>query len=391
MENAERIKNLPRYLFAEIDKMIAEAKEEGVDVISFGIGDPDQPTPDNIVKRMIEAVQEPSTHSYPSYEGLYDYRRAVADWYQKYYNIDLDPDSEVVSLIGSKEGIAHLPFCYINPGDKALIPDPGYPVYKTSILLAGGEPVIVPLEAENNFLPDLDAIDEDIARRAKLFYINYPNNPTGAVAGQKFYKRVIEFAHKYDIIIASDAAYSEIGLDGYEPISFMQLPGAKDVGIEFNSLSKPFNMTGWRIGWAVGNKDVIESLGRIKTNIDSGVFEAIQYAGIEALAYSMSNVGKMNKIYTRRRNIMIKGLRELGWSVPENKASFYIWAEVPAGYNSTEFSTYIFEKTGVFFTPGNGYGNFGEGYVRIALTVNEERIKEALTRLEDIQHIFSIS
>lgn len=383
MRSADRIKNLPPYLFAEIDKMIARAKKEGVDVISFGIGDPDQPTPDNIVNRMIEAVQDPTTHSYPSYEGLYEYRKAVADWYKKNYGSEFDPDKEVVSLIGSKEGIAHLPFCYINPGDKALVPDPGYPVYKTSVLLAGGEPVAVPLLEENNFLPDLEAIDEDIAREAKLFFINYPNNPTGAVADEDFYQNIIEFAREYDLIIAHDAAYSEIGLDDYEPLSFMQFPGAKEVGIEFNSLSKPFNMTGWRIGWAVGNEDVIESLGRIKTNIDSGIFEAIQYAGIEALTGSQDNIKKMTELYTKRRDLLVEGLKELGWEIRKNKASFYLWAKVPKGYTSTEFSTYIFKETGIFFTPGNGYGEHGEGYVRIALTVTEERIREALKRLKE--------
>ncbi|MDI3547596.1 MAG: LL-diaminopimelate aminotransferase [Halanaerobiales bacterium] len=383
MRSADRIKNLPPYLFAEIDKMIARAKKEGVDVISFGIGDPDQPTPDNIVNRMIEAVQDPTTHSYPSYEGLYEYRKAVADWYKKNYGSEFDPDKEVVSLIGSKEGIAHLPFCYINPGDKALVPDPGYPVYKTSVLLAGGEPVAVPLLEENNFLPDLEAIDEDIAREAKLFFINYPNNPTGAVADEDFYQNIIEFAREYDLIIAHDAAYSEIGLDDYEPLSFMQFPGAKEVGIEFNSLSKPFNMTGWRIGWAVGNEDVIESLGRIKTNIDSGIFEAVQYAGIEALTGSQDNIKKMTELYTKRRDLLVEGLKELGWEIRKNKASFYLWAKVPKGYTSTEFSTYIFKETGIFFTPGNGYGEHGEGYVRIALTVTEERIREALERLKE--------
>lgn len=383
MENAERIKNLPPYLFAEIDKMIAKAKKEGVDVISFGIGDPDLPTPENIVNKMIKAVQDPSTHSYPSYEGLFEYRKAVSDWYQSNYKINFDPDEEVVSLIGSKEGIAHLPFCFINPGDIALVPDPGYPVYKTATLLAGGNPVMVPLTEENNFLPDLNAIDCNTARKAKLFYINYPNNPTGAVADREFFEEIIQFAKKYDILVAHDAAYSEIGLAGYDPLSFMEIPGAKDVGIEFNSLSKPFNMTGWRIGWAVGRKDAIEALGRIKTNIDSGIFEAIQYAGIEALNNSAENIKEMNSIYTKRRDLLINGLQKLGWDVHKNKASFYIWARVPENYTSADYSKYIFEKTGIFFTPGNGYGEYGEGYVRIALTVGEEKINEALQRLKD--------
>ena len=389
MENANRIKNLPPYLFAEIDKMISKAKEKGVDVISFGIGDPDQPTHQNIVNKMIEAVQRPSTHSYPSYQGLFEYRKAIADWYRKKYQVEFNPDQEVVSLIGSKEGIAHLPFCYINPGDKALIPDPGYPVYKTSILLAGGEAVTVPLLADNNFLPNLDIIDPAIAREAKLFFVNYPNNPTGAVAGDEFYKELIDFARQYQIIIAHDSAYSEIGLDGYDPPSFMQYPGAKEVGIEFNSLSKPFNMTGWRIGWAVGNKDVIESLGRIKTNIDSGIFEAVQYAGIEALTNSTNNIQQVRSLYTRRRDLLVEGLQQLGWTIKKNKASFYLWAQVPEGFTSADFSKQVFQQTGIFFTPGNGYGEEGEGYVRIALTVPENRIIEALQRLKESDIVFS--
>ncbi len=384
MELAERIHNLPPYLFAEIDRMIEKAKENGIDVISFGIGDPDQPTPDNIVNKMKEAVENPTTHSYPSYEGLYEFRKAVVDWYERKYNIRLDPDKQVVSLIGSKEGIAHLPFCFINNMDKALVPDPGYPVYKTSILLAGGDPVIVPLLKENNFLPDLEAIDEKDAEKAKLFFINYPNNPTGAVADRKFYEKLIDFARKYDIIIAHDAAYSEIGLDNFNPLSFMEIEGARDVGIEFNSLSKPFNMTGWRIGWAIGRMDIIEALGRLKTNIDSGIFEAVQYAGIEALTANDNSIEKINQVYTERRNLIVKGLKELGWQVEKNEASFYLWLKVPdEKLTSQEFSEELFKQTGVFFTPGIGYGKYGEGYLRVALTVNKARINEALDRLVD--------
>ncbi len=388
MEYARRIQNLPPYLFAEIDKMIAKAKAEGVDVISFGIGDPDQPTPDNVVNKMIEAVQDPSTHSYPSYEGMYEYRKAVADWYKRRYQIELDPETEVVSLIGSKEGIAHLPFCYINPGDVALVPDPGYPVYKTSTLLAGGKPVMMPLKKENDFLPDLTKINKDDAIAAKLMFINYPNNPTGAVADMDFFKQVIEFAYKYDIVIAHDAAYSEIGLDGFQPPSILQIDGAREITVEFNSLSKPFNMTGWRIGWAIGGENIVESLGRIKTNIDSGIFEAVQYAGIEALNNSGDSIEKMIKLYERRRDLLVAGLKKLGWKVEKNKASFYLWVEIPEGYTSADFSAEVFKKTGVFLTPGIGYGSEGEGFIRIALTVDDKRIKEALTRLEKNNLIF---
>jgi len=386
--NSDRIKNLPPYLFAEIDNMIAQAKQDGIDVISFGIGDPDLPTPENVVNKMKQAVQDPSTHSYPSYEGLFEYRQAVSNWYEERFNVSIDPKREVVSLIGSKEGLAHLPFCYINPGDFALIPDPSYPVYNTAVLLAGGKSIKMPLVKENNFLPDLNKIDKDVVQKTKLMFINYPNNPTGAVADIEFYNKVVEFAIENDIIVVHDAAYSDIGLDDYKPLSFLEAEGAKEIGIEFNSLSKTFNMTGWRIGWAVGSEDVVESLGRIKTNIDSGIFEAVQYAGIEALSGPKDNILKACSLYSRRRDLLVEGLRSLGWKINKNKASFYLWVQVPDGSKASDFSTKVFKKTGVFFTPGIGYGKEGEDYIRIALTVKEDRIKEALKRLEDSNFIY---
>ena len=389
MENSNRIKNLPPYLFAEIDKMINNAKADGMDVINFGIGDPDQPTPDNIVDKMKEAIQDPTTHSYPSYEGLVEFRTAVSRKYKKRFDVELDPETEVVSLIGSKEGIAHLPLCYINPGDYALVPDPGYPVYKTSILLADGNPIMMPLKEENDFLPDLDAIKEDDAERAKIMFLNYPNNPTGAMASLEFFEEVIEFAKKYNIIIAHDAAYTDIYLDDEIPHSILEVEGAKDVAIEFNSLSKPYNMTGWRIGWACGKEDVIESLGRLKTNIDSGIFEAIQYAGIEALYNAEDSIKEVTELYKERRDLLVEGLNDLGWSVKPNKATFYLWIEVPEDISSSEFSKKLFKKTGVFFTPGIGWGDYGENFLRIALTVNKERIKEAIARIQENDFIYN--
>ena len=390
MENSNRIKNLPPYLFAEIDKMINNAKADGMDVINFGIGDPDQPTPDNIVDKMKEAIQDPTTHSYPSYEGLVEFRTAVSRKYKKRFDVELDPETEVVSLIGSKEGIAHLPLCYINPGDYALVPDPGYPVYKTSILLSDGNPIMMPLKEENDFLPDLDAIKEDDAERAKIMFLNYPNNPTGAMANLEFFEEVIEFAKKYNIIIAHDAAYTDIYLDDEIPHSILEVEGAKDVAIEFNSLSKPYNMTGWRIGWACGKEDVIESLGRLKTNIDSGIFEAIQYAGIEALYNAEDSIKEVTELYKERRDLLVEGLNDLGWSVKPNKASFYLWIEVPEeDISSSEFSKKLFKKTGVFFTPGIGWGDYGENFLRIALTVNKERIKEAILRIKENDFIYN--
>ncbi len=388
MENSNRIKNLPPYLFAEIDKMINKAKADGMDVINFGIGDPDQPTPENIVNKMKEAIQDPTTHSYPSYEGLAEFRTAVSRKYEKRFEIDLDPKTEIVSLIGSKEGIAHLPLCYINPGDSALVPDPGYPVYKTSILLADGKPIMMPLLEENGFLPDLDSISEEEAEKAKIMYLNYPNNPTGAMANFEFFEKVIDFAKKYNIIVAHDAAYTDIYLDEEVPHSILEVEGAKDVAIEFNSLSKPYNMTGWRIGWACGKEDVIESLGRLKTNIDSGIFEAIQYAGIEALYNSKDSIEEITELYRERRDLLVEGLSDLGWEVEPNKATFYLWIEVPEDVNSSEFSKKLFKKTGVFFTPGVGWGDHGENYLRIALTVQLDRIKEALQRIEESDFVY---
>ncbi len=389
MENSNRIKNLPPYLFAEIDKMINNAKAEGMDVINFGIGDPDQPTPENVVNKMKEAVQDPTTHSYPSYEGLVEFRTAVSRRYKKRFDVELDPETEVVSLIGSKEGIAHLPLCYINPGDYALVPDPGYPVYKTSILLADGNPIMMPLKEENDFLPELAAISEEDAERAKIMFLNYPNNPTGAMASIEFFQEVIAFAKKFNIIIAHDAAYTDIYLDEEVPHSILEVEGAKDVAIEFNSLSKPYNMTGWRIGWACGKEDVIESLGRLKTNIDSGIFEAIQYAGIEALYNSDDNIKEVTELYKKRRDLLVEGLSELGWKVKPNKATFYLWLEVPENVTSSEFSKKLFKKTGVFFTPGIGWGDYGENFLRIALTVEQDRIKEAIQRIKENGFVYN--
>jgi len=384
MQQADRIKNLPPYFFAEIDKMINRAKAEGVDVISFGIGDPDQPTPEHIVASMVEAVRDPSTHSYPSYEGLYSYRKAVADWYQERFAVELDPEKEVVSLIGSKEGIAHFPFCYINEGDLALIPDPGYPVYKTAVLLAGGQVEALPLKKENNFLVELDNISKESLERAKLLYINYPNNPTAAMATREFFQKVVKLASRYEIIVAHDSAYSEVYLEEEKPLSFLEIEGAREVGIEFGSLSKSFNMTGWRCGWAVGKEELIESLGRIKTNIDSGIFEAVQKAGITALTSEKTAAAEMRSLYRKRRDRLVTGLKDLGWEVSPNQASFYIWAEVPSAYqNGEEFSRKVFQETGVFFTPGIGYGQQGDKYVRLALTVSRERTEEALERLAE--------
>ena len=382
MKIAQRIETIPPYLFAEIDKKKEEAIKRGVDIINLGIGDPDQPTPNNIIEKLRESVKDPKTHDYPPYAGTAEFRQAVALWYKNRFGVDLDPDNEVMALIGSKEGIAHIFLAFIDPGDFSLIPEPGYPVYKTGTLFANGFPYIMPLLEENDFLPDLEKIDEEIAQKAKLMFINYPNNPTAAVANKDFFEKVVKFAKKYDILVCHDFAYSEMTFDDYKANSFLEVDGAKDVGIEFHSLSKTYNMTGWRLGFVVGNKEAISALSIIKTNIDSGAFKAIQQAGIEALTAPQDNIEKMNKIYTGRRNVVINGLNKLGWNLKPTKATFYIWAPTLNKMSSMEFSNLLLEKTGIIVTPGIGYGEYGEGYVRIALTVEEKRLEEAIERME---------
>lgn len=381
MQAAKRVREIPPYLFAGIEKKIQECKEKGIDVISFGIGDPDLPTPDFIIEKMAEQIKNPENHQYPSSVGMLSFRESVANWYQRRFGVTLDPKTEVVSLIGSKEGIAEMSYCYLDPGDISLVPDPGYPVYSIGAGFAGGECYYMPLKEANGFLPDLKEIPEDIAKKAKLLWIGYPNNPTGATAPLSFFEEVVAFAKKYDIIVCHDNAYSEVSFDGYRPPSFLEAEGAKEVGIEFNSLSKPFNMTGWRIGFAVGRADVIETLGRYKSNVDSGAFQAVQYAAIAGLDSDQSAIAEMQKIYARRRDVVIGAFNDLGWNLEPTKATFYIWAPVPKGYTSASFVEYVLEKAGVVITPGSGYGPSGEGYFRISLTLPEERVKEAADRL----------
>lgn len=379
---AKRIREIPPYLFAGIERKIEEYKEKGVDIISFGIGDPDLPTPDFIIEKMAEEIKNPENHQYPSSVGMLSFRESVANWYKKRFQVELDPTSEVVSLIGSKEGIANISYCYIDPGDISLVPDPGYPVYGIGTSFAGGEPYYMPLKEENGFLPDLKAIPEEIAKKAKILWISYPNNPTGATAPLSFFEEVVDFAKKYDILVCHDNAYSEVCYDGYRPPSFLEVKGAKDVGIEFNSLSKPFNMTGWRIGFAVGNAEVIETLGRYKSNVDSGAFQAVQYAAMAGLDSDQSAVEANRAIYAKRRDVIVDAFNDLGWDLEAPKATFYIWAPVPKGYTSASFAEYVLDQAGIVVTPGSGYGPSGEGYFRISLTIPEERVREAAERLK---------
>lgn len=379
---AKRIREIPPYLFAGIERKIEEYKEKGIDIISFGIGDPDLPTPDFIIEKMAEEIKNPENHQYPSSVGMLSFRESVANWYKKRFQVELDPTSEVVSLIGSKEGIANISYCYIDPGDISLVPDPGYPVYGIGTSFAGGEPYYMPLKEENGFLPDLKAIPEEVAKKAKILWISYPNNPTGATAPLSFFEEVVDFAKKYDILVCHDNAYSEVCYDGYRPPSFLEVKGAKDVGIEFNSLSKPFNMTGWRIGFAVGNAEVIETLGRYKSNVDSGAFQAVQYAAMAGLDSDQSAVEANRAIYAKRRDVIVDAFNDLGWNLEAPKATFYIWAPVPKGYTSASFAEYVLDQAGIVVTPGSGYGPSGEGYFRISLTIPEERVREAAERLK---------
>ncbi len=379
---ADRINSLPPYLFSAIDKAKARIIKKGVDVIDLGIGDPDMPTPPHIVEAMKKSLDNPDRHKYPSYEGMLSFRKAAADWYRKTMNIDLDPGDEVLTLIGSKEGIAHIPLAFLNPGDVSLVPDPGYPVYNIGSILASARPFKMPLLAENEFLPDLDAIPKDIARKAKLMFLNYPNNPTSATAPIKFFEEVVDYASENDIIIIHDNAYSEMTYDGYKAPSFLNVRGAKDVGIEMHSLSKTYNMTGWRIGFAAGNREILVGLGKVKTNVDSGAFEAIQEAGITALSGPQDCVRDMNKIYKERRDALLTGLKELELEVRPPKATFYVWAHVNG--HASDFSKMLLEKAGIVATPGIGFGEYGEGYVRFALTQSVDRINEAVERMRKL-------
>jgi len=380
---ADRIKHLPPYLFAAIDKAKQEAKDRGVDVIDLSVGDPDLPTPAHIIEALGRAARDPSNHQYPSYEGKLAFRKAMADWYQRTFGVNLDPEKEVLTLIGSKEGIAHAPLAFINPGDTALVPDPAYPVYRTATAFAGGEPVVMPLLRENRFLPDLEGIDPAVAKRAKLIFLNYPNNPIGASADRQFFKELIDFARDYKIVVLHDNPYSEIYYDGHRSMSILELEGARDVAVEFHSLSKTYNMTGWRIGSVVGNAEVVAGIGKIKSNIDSGTFGAVQDAGIAALQSPAEFVEEIRKVYRHRIEILYRALKDLGLELEKPRATLYLWAW--AGGSSIEYAGRLLERTGIVATPGVGFGKYGEGYIRFSITQPTERIEEAVERLENMR------
>jgi len=391
---ADRLLHTPPYPFLELGRLKREAIAKGVDLIDFGIGDPDLPTPEPIVKAMQEAVADPTI--YPSIgrvnnydetgSGLPEFRQAATAWYQRRFGVDLDPDKEVLRLLGSKEGIAHLPLAVLNPGDVALVPDPGYPVYKIAVMFAGAESHLMPLTKENDFLPDLEAIPTPVREKAKMMFLCYPNNPIAAVAEVDFFQRLVEFARRHNILIAMDLAYSEVSFDGYRCHSLLEVAGAKEVAIEFHSFSKTFNMTGWRLGFAVGNAEVLKILEKFKGYMDSGAFFALQRAGIVALNSPDSMVQQIMAVYQQRRDLLVDGLNTLGWQVAKPKATFYVWAPIPAGHTSATFAETLLSKAGILVTPGSAYGNHGEGYIRFSLTVQggraEDRIKEALQRIK---------
>jgi len=379
---AKRIETLPPYLFAELDRKLAAKRAEGVDVISLGVGDPDMPTPPHIVEALQEAADDPSTHRYPSYYGSLEFRTSVAAWYGRRFGVEIDPETEIMALIGSKEGIGHVAFAFLDPGDEALIPDPGYPVYGVSTRLAGGIPVSLPMPAENGFLPDLDATS--VSGHTKALWLNFPANPTAAVADLGTFERAVAFAREHDLLLLHDAAYSEITFDGYVAPSPLQVPGAKGVTLEFGSASKSHNMTGWRIGWVVGSFEAIRALGIVKTNLDSGQFTAIQRAAIAALEGPEEHLDRLRAIYQGRRDFVIETLNGLGWSLKPPLGSCYVWAPVPEGHTSTSFVDRLLDETGVFVAPGSGYGKRGEGFVRFSLTVPDDRLAEAMDRLSKV-------
>ena len=379
MKVAKRIETLPPYLFAELDKKLAAKRAEGVDVISLGVGDPDQPTPDHVVRAMQSAVAESTNHRYPSYYGSREFRQAVVDWYMRRFGVALDPETEVLALIGSKEGLGHLSFAFVDPGDEALVPDPGYPVYAISTLLAGGIPMSLPMPAERGFLPDFE--DTAVTARTKLLWLNFPSNPTAAVADRSTFEEAVAFAVEHGLLLAHDAAYSEITFDGYVAPSVLQVPGAKDVALEFGSLSKSSNMTGWRIGYCVGSAHAIRALSIVKTNLDSGQFTAVQQAAIAALSGPDRVLDELRATYQRRRDLVIGTLNGLGWELTPPLGSIYVWLPALEGQSSAGFADLLLDEAGVFVAPGTGYGPAGEGYVRISLTVPEDRLAEAMDRV----------
>jgi LL-diaminopimelate aminotransferase len=384
LRTAKRIERLPPYLFAEIDRKVSEARARGADIISFGVGDPDLPTPPHIVDALVAAARDPATHRYPAYTGMPAFRESIAAWYERRFGVTLDPQEEIQPLVGSKEGIFHLPVAFVDPGDVALVPDPGYPVYETGTILAHGEPVLLPLLEGNEFKPDLTSIPSDVLDKARVLWLNYPSNPTAACVDIDLFAEAVELCRANDIMLAHDAAYTEITFDGYVAPSVLEVPGAMECGVEFHSLSKTFNMTGWRIGWVAGAPEAIEAVKRLKTNIDSGIFDAIQMAGIAALEGPVEFLERTVDTYRRRRDLLCDGLKSMGVVVEPPRGSIYVWVPVPEGHTSESFTTYLLDEADLVVAPGNGYGPTGEGFVRFSLTLPDDRLEEGVERLRRI-------
>ncbi|MBN2568007.1 MAG: LL-diaminopimelate aminotransferase [Deltaproteobacteria bacterium] len=382
---AQRIKDIPPYLFVEIDRIKQAALDKGVDIIDLGVGDPDLPTPGAVINRLIESTGERGFHNYPFNSGLPGLRLAFAEWFKGRFGVSLDPNDEVLPLIGSKEGIGHIYFGYMDPGDEVLIPDPGYPVYAAGAILAGAVPRYFPLRRENNFLPRIDELEKMVTPRTRMLWLNYPSNPTAAVASLEFFEEISQFAAERGILICQDMAYSEITFGGRKAVSLLQTSKGNDAGVEFHSLSKTFCMTGWRVGFAVGKAEAIESLAKVKTNLDSGIFIPIQKAAETALLYCQKEAKEIVKTFEARQKMFVAGLNEIGWTVPMPEATFYVWAPVPKGFDSMSFCAYLMEETGIVCTPGVGFGNYGEGFIRMSLTIADDRLREALERMSKLK------
>jgi LL-diaminopimelate aminotransferase len=381
---AKRIEKLPPYLFAEIDRKVAEARARGADIISFGVGDPDLPSPPHVVEALADAAADPATHRYPSYTGMLAFRDSIASWYERRFGVGLDPSEEIQPLVGSKEGIFHLPVAFVDPGDVALIPDPGYPVYETGTILSHGEPVLLPLTPENGFVPDLDAIPRETLERARVLWLNYPSNPTAACVDVDFFQRAVDFCRAHDLLLAHDAAYTEITFDEYVAPSALQAEGAMECVVEFHSLSKTYNMTGWRIGWVAGAPVAVEALKRLKTNIDSGIFDAVQRAGIAAIEGPQDHLRSSIETYRRRRDLLCDGLKSMGVVVEPPRGSIYVWVPVPDGHTSESFTELLLNEAAIVVAPGNGYGPSGQGFVRFSLTLADDRLEEGVERLRKV-------
>ena len=386
---AERIKTLPPYVFARLDELKARAREQGLDLIDLGMGNPDGATPQPVVEAAIAAIQNPANHGYPPFEGTASFRRTITSWYQRRYGVDLDPDSEALPLLGSKEGLTHLAIAYVNPGDLVLVPSPAYPAHFRGPLIAGGKVYSLILKPENNWLIDLAAIPDAVAQQAKILYFNYPSNPTAATAPREFFEEIVAFARKYEILLVHDLCYAELAFDGYKPTSLLEIPGAKEIGVEFHTLSKTYNMAGWRVGFVVGNRHIIQGLRTLKTNLDYGIFAALQSAAETALQLPDVYLHEVQARYCSRRDFLIEGLAQLGWNIPKPKATMYLWVPCPVGIGSTDFALSVLQQTGVVCTPGNAFGVAGEGYVRMSLIADCDRLQEVLRRFKQANICYS--